>query len=300
MKVLITGASGLIGRRLVQRLAPVHEVVVLARRDPQAELPDGVTWVRQDLVEPLDLERLPARLDGIVHLAQSTRYRDFPEGAEDVFEVNVHSTFRLLEHAMRTGTRAFVLASTGGCYSPSQAPIGEDAPLAPPGPYFRSKRMAELLVENYGDQIGGAVLRFFFVYGPGQRQGMLVARLAERILGGEEIVIEGDPGMGMNPVYVDDAAAAVEAALGLDRQTIVNVAGDEVVSLTDLVERLANALGRKPTVRHSDASPGDLVADTSRMNEVLGTVAEVPLDQGLSAVARSLASGSGLRGSDVA
>ena len=290
MKILITGGTGLIGRRVIERMTPAHDVVALARRDPPADL-DGAEWIRQDLSQPLDAGRLPAKVDGILHLAQSERYSDFPDGAEDVFAVNVKSTSELLEYGRRAGARSFVLASTGGTYAPSPEPIAEDAPLAVPGPYFRSKRMAELLVENYADLIGGAVLRFFFVYGLGGR--MLVNRLARQIHRDEEILIEGDPGMRINPIFVDDAAAAVAAALGLEKQALVNVAGQEVVTITDLVERIGVALGRGVRIRHSGAAPGDLVAATGRMQSLLGVEGGTALDDGLRSVARAIAAGAG-------
>ena len=165
MKLLVSGASGLLGRHLLGEIAEKHEVVALTRRETPPDTP-GVDWVRQDLRDPLELGALPGRIDGVVHLAQSERYRDFPEGAEDIFGVNVHSTFRLLEYARAAGAGRFVLASTGGVYAPRATPIDEGAPLATPGPYFRSKRMAELLVDDYSEILSGAVLRFFFIYGP--------------------------------------------------------------------------------------------------------------------------------------
>jgi UDP-glucose 4-epimerase len=288
MSVLVTGATGLIGRNLMARLAPGEEVIGLARREPPEIA--GVRWVRQDLTEPLDERALPGSVDAVVHLAQSERYRDFPEGAEDVFEVNVHSTFRLLDYARRAGAARFVLASTGGVYAPSPQPIGEDSPLATPGPYFRSKRIAELLLEDHRDSVCAVTLRFFFVYGPGP--GMtLIPRLSERILDGEEIVIEGNPGMRMNPIYVEDAAAAIEAALQVGESAVVNVAGEEILSVTELVRRLGAAFDREPALRH-DPDPGgepDMVADTTRMRELLGVTAETPLDRGLEATARSFA-----------
>jgi UDP-glucose 4-epimerase len=284
VRVLVTGATGLIGKRLVERLAPGNEVFALVRQ-AGAEL-EGVEWIQLDLSQPLDPAALPRAVDAVAHLAQSERYRDFPDGAMDLFAVNVQSTAALLEYARRAGAGALVLASTGGSYAPSPDPVAEDAPLTTPGPYFRSKRMAELLVENYAGVLGGAILRFFFAYGPGGR--LLVSRLANRILAGEEIVIEGDPGMAMNPIYVDDAAAAVEAALGLSEQATINVAGDEVLRVRELVERLAEALGRKAQIRPGSAAPGDLVADTSLMRSLLGVRPEIDLDHGLRAVADSL------------
>jgi UDP-glucose 4-epimerase len=201
--------------------------------------------------------------------------------------VNVHSTFRLLEYGRRAGASRFVLASTGGLYPVSDTPIGEDAPLDLRGPYFRSKRISELLLEDYAEILTGVILRLFFVYGPGEGQ-TLVPRLAGRIVAGEQIEVEGDPGMRMNPIYVADAAAAVEAALGLERSEVVNVAGSEVVSITELVEALARALGREPKLAHKGESPGDMVADTARMRERLGVAADTPLEQGLAAVAASI------------
>ena len=66
MKVLVTGGSGLIGRHLIERLAPRHEVVSVGRTPPSD---DRVEHVQQDLTMPL--EGLPEGLDAVVHLAQS-------------------------------------------------------------------------------------------------------------------------------------------------------------------------------------------------------------------------------------
>ena len=289
MRVLVTGGTGLIGGRLLSRLGAEHEVIALARREPDP-LPAKVRFVRGDLAAAELPEELPDRIDGIVHLAQSMRYRDFPEGAEDVFRVNVQSTFRLLDYARRAEASSFVLASTGGLYGVSSEPIPETAPLNPTSPYLRSKRIAELLLEDYGDWFSTVAIRPFFVYGPGSGQ-MLVSRLARQILDGQEIVVEGDPGLRVNPIFADDAAAAFEAALGLTGAEVVNVAGREVISIGELARMLAEALGRDATtVRHEGAGPdGDLIADTGRMRTALGVEPATSLTKGLADVARGLA-----------
>src|SRR5437870_2140671 len=105
-RILITGATGFIGRHLVERLRAQHELYCIARAIPPA-VSDRVFWVKDDLAVGLNEGQLPSRLDAVVHLAQSSRYRDFPEGARDVFAINVRSTFDLLEYARRSGARSF-------------------------------------------------------------------------------------------------------------------------------------------------------------------------------------------------
>ena len=276
MKILVTGGSGLIGRHLIERLAPRHEVVSVGRTPPPD---DRVEHVQQDLTMPL--KGLPEELDAVVHLAQSERYREFPEGARDVFGVNVQSAFELLEHARRSGARSFVLASTGGLYRPSHEPIGEDAPVAAESPYLRSKLIAELLAASYEELFSCVVIRPFFVYGPGPSR-LLISRLAGQILSGDEILVDGLPGMRINPIHARDAAGMIEATLGLEEGVVLNIAGDEVVTVAELATRLAAALGREAILRPSGAdSAGDLIGDATRAKHLLGTRPEIGLDEGL-------------------
>lgn len=289
---LVLGAGGLIGRALCRRLAAQgEEVVGVGHGEEPPGHPGG--WTRMDLAAGLDAAALPGRVESVVHLAQSLRFREFPGGARDVFAVNVASVAAALELARERGASSFVLASTGGLYAPSLTPLREDDALAPNDQYSRSKAAAELLAASYAPCFAVAVLRPFFVFGPGQRGTMLVPRLAGRLARGEEIRVEGSPGLRLNPIHADDAArafAAARIASGVDDDKsplVVNVAGEEELSLTQLVERLAAALGREPSIRHVGPGPdGDLVADVSRMRETLGVVPEIGLDEGLAGLAR--------------
>ena len=288
MTVLVTGATGFIGRHLLRRLSGHHDVVATARAEPPAELAGLARWVRADLSAPLDHAALPERLDTVVHLAQSSRYREFPEGTEDVLAVNVAAPAALLDHARRAGARRFVLVSTGGVYGHHPAHVAEEQPVAPIGFYQASKYAAEVLLAPYAELMTTVVLRPFFVYGPGQR-GMLVASLAQRVLARDEVTVDGDPGLRINPIHVTDAARAIEAAVALDVPAVVNLAGDEVVSITGLVRALADAAGVPPRIAHRDASAaGDLLGDNARMRTVLGVAPEVPLADGLRGVVGEL------------
>ena len=277
MKILVTGAAGFIGRSVLDRLEPEHEIHAVVRHAPDTSR----EWIVQDLARPLDRARLPKRVDAVIHLAQSRRYREFPEGAEDIHAVNVDSTFHLLEYARAVGAQRFVLASTGGIYGYSYEALVESSPANPLNFYLTSKYLAESLVANYRAFFHTALFRFFFVYGPNQ-VGMLVPSLLEKVRKGDQITIAGKPGQRINPIFVDDAVGVFAPVLNLNRSDVFNVAGDEIVSVRELVGVIEEATGEAAHVRHIEPEyDGDLVGDNTRMKELLGVYPRTSLLDGI-------------------
>ena len=277
MRILITGATGLTGRSLVALLAKDNEVFAMHRPGREVAPTDGVTWIEQDLSGPL-VPDLPAQMDAVVHLAQSPRFREFPEGTVDVFEVNSATTVRLLRYCCEAGGARFVYASSGAIYPPGPRPVREDDSPRPGNFYAVSKLVGEQVVDQFRDVLTVASLRFFFIYGPGQRN-MLVPGLMETVRSGRPVPIAGDEGIRINPIYVDDAAAAVRGALELDESGVFNVAGPEVVSIADIATTLGAEFGVEPEFTHGPVQ-ADLIADTRRMRQRLA-VPGVTVSEGL-------------------
>jgi nucleoside-diphosphate-sugar epimerase len=229
---------------------------------------------------PLDYSRMPGQVDAVIHLAQSKFYREFPTKAEDIFAINIHSTFALLEYARKVGANCFIFASTGGVYGYSYENFAETDPVSPLNFYLSSKYSAELLIANYQQFFRTVVYRFFFVYGPGQK-GMLIPSLLDRMQKGETILIEGNPGIRINPIYVADAVRVFEPAFELKYSSLFNVAGDEIVTITDVVSLLEKVVGKQASVEYVDRRVnGDLIGDNRRMKEVLGILPRVSLFEG--------------------
>jgi UDP-glucose 4-epimerase len=286
-RILITGAAGFIGRRLVSSLCARHELYALIRPKTQRENLARVNWVEHDLSQPLDQVRCPDRVDAIIHLAQSRHYREFPEGGKDIFDVNIQSTFQLLEYARRVGAKHFLFASSGGVYGYSYERFVETDPVNPLNFYLSSKYTSELLIANYQPFFRTIVFRFFFVYGSGQK-GMLISNLLNKVMKGELITIEGNPGLRINPIYIEDAVQVFERALNLTSSELFNIAGDEVVTITDLVTLMGEVSGKRTHVKyHTVPSGGDLIGDNAHMKKVLRVIPKVSLQNGLKEIAES-------------
>jgi UDP-glucose 4-epimerase len=265
--ILLTGATGFLGSALLPRLAERDEVVAMHPPEHDPPTTRGVSWIAQDLTEPL-APVLPERIDAVVHLAQSRRYREFPEGAVDVHEVNAAATVRLLDYCRRAGGATFTFASTGGIYAPGRDPVRESDQPQPIDFYATSKLAGERAVEQFRSLLSGHVLRFFFIYGPGQRN-MFIPGLIARVREGRAVTLAGADGIRMNPVYVEDAVDAVLATLELRESCTLNVAGPEVASVRQIAERIGGLLGSVPSFAIGDLQP-DLVASTELRDALVG------------------------------
>jgi UDP-glucose 4-epimerase len=281
--IVLTGASGLLGRYLTQVLARTHRVYALVRKTPANSVP-GVNYHEIDFGCNWSPACLPQMgVSSVIHLAQSAHFREVPEKALDVFNVNVASTAKLLDYAWRVGAGQFVHASSGGVYGASADPFHENSPINPTdnlGYYLGSKLCGEVLTQSYASQMQVAILRFFFIYGAGQNRSMLIPRLIESVRDGKPITLTGREGLQINPIHVSDAAAAVQAVLASKNSATYNVAGDEIISLRKLCFKIEALVGRKAHFVESAGTAMDIVADISAMKSYLHTPI-VGLDTGL-------------------
>lgn len=273
MRILITGSTGFLGRPVALRLAAEgHEVIALVRTSAMAPSAPGIHALDMDLASP-DVSRLPD-VDALMLLAQSRLHRDFPGAARDTFAVNVAAPFALMDWALGAGVRRIVMASSGGVYQRhGPMPDGEARVPAkgPMGFYLATKASAELLFESYAAAFATAVLvRPYFIFGPGQRSDMLIPRLIASVMAGRPIQLQGQHGVRMNPIYIEDAAAALVRAVALEGRRAIDIAGRDVVSIEDIAVAIGRRVGREPVFEPQPPAPSNYVADTSNMRATLG------------------------------
>jgi len=208
--VLVTGASGMLGRVVARTLVERGAQVRTFQRRPA--LVDGARDVLGSVTDPAAVARAFAGCDAVVHLAAKVDIT----GPEDEYRrVNVDGTRTLLEAAAAAGVTRFVhvsspsVAHVGG--SLVGAPAGPARPGLARGPYARTKAAAELVaLAADGDRMRVVVVRPHLVWGPGDTQ--LVGRVVARARAGRLPVL-GSGAPLVDATYVDNAADALVAAL---------------------------------------------------------------------------------------
>lgn len=274
-RVVVTGATGLVGREVVRKLtARGDEVLAVVRPGSSGRIDSGIATAEIDLSQP-SMEALASlgRYDAVLHLAQAAGWHEFPRHAGRIAAVSLSSTACLAEAAVAAGAQTFVLASSGGIYGPSPEPIREDAAIKPAaelGFYLATKAAAEQLLRYFAGHLTVHVLRPFFVYGPGQTDAFLIPRLIRSVRESTPVRLDSGIGPRLNPIFVEDAANAFVATIDLRDPLVANLAGSAVLTVQQIVSLIAARLDVEPVYETVKRRPGDFVADTERMTTTLG------------------------------
>ena len=283
MRVLVTGATGFVGRAVVAALAKAgHDAVPMARRSGQLSGPVA------DVRDSDAVRAAVAGVDAVCHLAALTRTRESASAASDYWAVNVGGTFNVVSALLATASPAtpkrLVLASTAAVYGTNvPQPVTEDSPTVPENPYGASKLAADHIVAGCTatGAIGAVALRAFNVAGAAhgasdQDNTRIVPRIVAVQAGiAPELTLNGDGMVVRDFVHVADMADAFVLALESctpGKWRTYNVGSGRGTSLAKLVKIAEEVNGRPVRVKHGPPvdEPAVLLADSSRIRRELG------------------------------
>ena len=296
--VLFTGGAGFIGSHVIPLLLErdykirIMDNMFRGDRDKMAELVAGgnVELIDQDVRYGGSVQRAIKGCESVIHFAAVSINKSVADSDESM-DINMIGNHNVFAAAAEEKVRRLVFASSASVYGdPDKLPMHEDDTLHPLTPYCISKRAGEDLLGFYQRSKGlnWIALRFFNVYGPGQKTTAyytsVINHFVNRLRNGQPPVIDGKGEQSMDFIHVHDIATSVIAALEAETGNVpVNIGTGIDTSVADLARILIEAVGVdvEPQFNPRDVLVSRRAADITRAREVLGWQPTIEVKDGM-------------------
>lgn len=304
MRLLLTGASGFIGRNLLLRLPREWEIVATYNKSVDftrflsENVLENVQAIKVDLTEAIETKKkLRLKLDCTIHLAANTDTSFSAMNPEKDLQLNIVT---LLNTIKTVKTEDLIFMSSGAVYDGNEGLVSPAHRLKPSFPYAISKLACEHyvsflkkseVINNY------VVLRFFGAYGPHEPPRKIFTKLAKTFYfeKSEEFVIVGDGNNFIDAMYVRDAVDGILSVVRSDvRDVTVDFASGNPMTINELVTRVAEIFGEKDVKLRHEGSPQEyntFYASNKDMETIYGFKPSTSLKVGIWRLARWLESG---------
>lgn len=304
MSTLITGTCGFIGSHLARTLTErgvevvgvdnfdeTYDPALKERNLERLRTHEGFVFERADVRDSAAMARILEThgVRRVAHLAARGGVRPSVATPEIYIDINVGGTQSLLRACWEGGVESFVYASSSSVYGVREGGAFRETDAAdrPASPYAATKRAAELLghAAHVCHGLPVTCLRFFTVYGPGQRPDMAVYRFLEQLESGAPLTVFGDGSARRDFTFVDDIVAGFVSALDRPGEfEIYNLGGGQEVTVLELIRALEKASGHTAHIEHLPSHASDVPhtrADVSLARRALGWAPEIALAEGL-------------------
>lgn len=307
MHILITGGAGFIGSNLIKTIFRDHspvKITCIDNFDPfyPAEIKQFNIREFKDRSDfvflPDDISVTTAKelttlikdpVDCIVHIAAKAGVRPSIENPMSYQLANVIGLQNMLEFAKEKKVKQFVFASSSSVYGVNDHyPWKEDEKLMPISPYASTKLSGEMMGHVYSKLFGirFIALRFFTVYGPGQRPDLAIHKFTKAIVKGLPVMMYGDGSTSRDYTFVEDTVQGIIGAINYTASDfeIINLGNNYTVSLKELIAAIEEVTGKKAIIEKHPEQPGDVprtFADISKAKALLGYNPQTQIGEGL-------------------
>ena len=306
-KLLITGGAGFIGSRLANIASNKGWNVIILdilstglQSNADSLQSKGIDVNIGDIRDKSLVAKLVAKSTAVVHLAAQVSVPLSVENPEETMEINVQGTQNVIDSCLENEVARLVVASSAAVYGEAETlPLKEEAAGDLLSPYAESKWANEQqIIEARSNGLQASCLRFFNVYGAGQRPdgayAAVIPKFADMMAQGIPPRINGDGGQTRDFVHVDDVCDAIitliEGDWKAESHHVYNVATETKISLLELVSVINNSLAKKVpgylplNPLHGEDRAGDIrhsMASIGRIKEVLNWQPSVDFQDGI-------------------
>ena len=294
MKIIITGSESFVARELIAQCPKEGIEVFGFDFSKNSDLP--YEFKKGNISDPNIGDIFPEGADAIVHLAALSRNEDCVGKPHETFHTNVMGTLNLMRAAKARGVKQFIFSSSDWVYEKfARGEIkNEDSVIDIAGhasEYALSKLVSEANLRQVylrDNSVGITVLRFAIIYGPRPLNlAGSVERIANEVKTSDTVTFSGSKKSGRCYNHVSDTARGIRAALGRTDFQIINLAGDEFVTLETIVRTTEKLCGKAQPATIIEKDPSAVVArniSNKKAKELLGWKPEINFEAGLKTI----------------
>ena len=258
MKILITGSESFVGKELIAKCKEA-KIEVIGIDSIKPENPNYEFYqkdIRSDQIDDL----IPSGIDALVHLAALSRDQDCAGKAYDCFDINVMGTLNLINSALKKNVKQFIFASSEWVYNDFKMDEEQDETSLidinkHASEYALSKLVSEAnLRQQYERGFNSVtILRFGIIYGSRKNNWSAVESIFNTVKNNDEVVV-GSLKNGRRFIHVSDISDGIIKAIGLKGFNVINLSGEEIITMHDIIETSQKILGKTVKIIENNAS----------------------------------------------
>ncbi len=289
MKIIITGSESFVGKELISKLKDDNFEII--GFDSINVKPDDYEFHQIDIRNPQIHQFIPDEADVLIHLAALSRDTDCKGRPYECFDVNVMGTLNLINAASMKKVKQFIFASSEWVYDEfKEGEVkDEDAFINIANhhsEYALSKLVSETNLRQKYEQgfCPVTILRFGIIYGPRKHNWSAVESMLNTVKNQTEVKV-GSLKNGRRFIHVSDIAKGIKKSIGLGGFNILNLTGNKLITLHDIIETSKTLLGK--SVKITETNPSQINIRNplnSRAKKMLNWEPEIDLETGLKTV----------------
>ena len=293
MKILVTGSESFVGRELISHCKD-HKIQVVGIDSIRPENPE-YEFHQKDIRSENISDLIPSDIDALVHLAALSRDQDCAGKAYDCFDINVMGTLNVIKAALKKNVKQFIFASSEWVYNDFGLDEEKDEDslidiAKHTSEYALSKLVSESnLREQFNRESNSiTILRFGIIYGSRKENWSAVESIFNTVKNNNTVTV-GSASTGRCFVHVSDIVNGIIKTIGLKGFNIINLEGNKLITLKDIIEKSSNILDKNITIIEENADNVSIRKVSSKKSKnIIGWEPKIELDEGLRALNKIL------------